>query len=319
MTTHACNISDLPSKPTHMEHTPIGNSPLSSSRLIYGCMRLSGLKSTKAVAATLAATVDAGYNHFDHADIYGSGECESLFGEWLAANPSIRDKCVITTKAGIRFADTPKQGDPFRYDFSANYILQQAEASLKRLQIETIDLFLLHRPDYLFHPEEVAGAFEKLHKDGKVRHFGISNFRTSQVELLAKACPMPLINHQIEINLHQISSLEDGTLDQCLLHNMTPTAWCPLGALAYPAWGNTFSAEDEKRIETEVQRQAEAYKAKPSQIALAWILKLPSKVLPIIGSTKPDRIREAVRALELNYSKEDWYRLLEARNGARLP
>lgn len=282
-------------------------------------MRLSSLRTSRAIAQTLSAAWDEGYNHFDHADIYDSGICESLFGDWLKENPSIRDNCVITTKCGIRFADTPKQGAPFRYDFSPDYLLNQVEGSLQRLKVESIDLLLLHRPDYLFHPEEVAGAFEQLHQQGKVRYFGVSNFRSSQVEMLADACPMPLISHQVEINLHRISALEDGTLDQCISRGMTPTAWCPLGAVAYPAWGSTFTPEDEERIQNELIRQTEVYAASQSQIALAWILRLPSKVLPIVGSTKPERVREAVGALSLEYTKEDWYRLLEARNGQRLP
>jgi len=302
-----------------MEQLPIGPSSLISSRLIYGCMRLNTLTSQDSVNATLDAAWDAGYNNFDHADIYGAGLCENVFGEWLKTNPAAKESAILTSKCGIRFADTPAKGDPFRYDFSADYILQQVEGSLKRLQVEALDLLLLHRPDYLFHPGEVAGAFSKLLEQGKVKHFGVSNFRPSQVDLLASSCPMPLINHQVEINLHHIATLEDGTLDQCLIRNMSPTAWCPLGAVAYPAWHNTFTAEDEKRIETELQRQAEQYASTPTQIALAWILKLPSKVLPIIGSTQPERIREATKALELAYTKEDWYRLLEARNGEQLP
>ncbi len=311
-----CLISDIQG---NMEKLPLGTSELTSSRLIYGCMRLSGLREQAAVNQTLNAALECGYNHFDHADIYDGGECETIFGEWLKTDPSIRENLVLTSKCGIRFADSANPGDVMRYDFNPDYIVRQTEGSLKRLQIDTLDLLLLHRPDYLFDPTEVAGAFAQLHASGKVRYFGVSNFTSSQLELLQSACPFPLVNHQVEINLHKVASIEDGTLDQCIMKKMAASAWCPLGAVAYPAWHNTFEPEDELRLKKEIDRQADAYEATPSQIALAWILRLPSKVLPIIGSTKPERIREAVEALEIEYTKEDWYRLLEARNGHRLP
>src|SRR5690606_31985464 len=157
---------------------------------------------------------------------YGHGICEEIHGELFREKPSLHDRTFLTTKCGIRRANQPNPGDPVRYDFSKTYILRQTEASLQRLRADTLDCLLLHRPDYLFHPDEVAAAFSELLQSGKVRHFGISNFRPSQVSLLQSACPMPLIMHQIEINIHRISPLEDGTLDQCLERKIAPTAWC---------------------------------------------------------------------------------------------
>jgi len=298
------------------------NTILSSSRLIYGCMRIAGdntaqdrAKGKRAIQAALAA----GYNHFDHADIYGGGECESLFGELLAESPSLRDNIIITSKAGIRVGDQPNTGDPKCYDFSKNYLTKQVEGSLTRLNTDYVDLFLLHRPDYLFNAEDVANTFMQLQQSGKVKHFGVSNFSSSQVNLLQSFLDEPLLVNQVEINIHNISSFTDGTLDQCQQLDMTPIAWCPLGGVVYPAWGNTFSADAESRIEHELARQAQKYACLPWQLILAWLLKHPANICPIIGSTTPERIVAAKQALELNYSHEDWYRLLEARNGYAVP
>lgn len=305
-----------------MKTSPFGPSSLLSSRLIYGCMRLVGNGSPEALAhgrAALLAAYEAGYNHFDHANIYGRGACETIHGNLLRELPELRQRTLLTTKCGIRFPNDPNPGDPGRYDFRQGHITQEVEASLRRLQTDKIDLLLLHRPDYLFHPEEVAHAFAKLHQEGKVTFFGVSNFRPAQINLLQKFLPQPLINHQLELNLHRIAPLEDGTLDQCLETGLAPSAWCPLGGVAYPAWGNTFTPDDEKRLLTELQNQALRYQTDPSLIALAWILLLPSRVAPIIGSTTPARIAHATQVLQIPYTHEDFYRLLEARNGHRVP
>lgn len=204
----------------------------------------------------IRSAIEVGYSHFDHADIYGAGQSESLFGEILKESSSLRDEMFITSKAGIR----PKQGNdtyaPTRYDFSKKYILESVEGSLKRLGIEQLDMFMLHRPDYLMNVDEVADVFDVLKTSGKVKHFGVSNFKPSQVNLLSSILPMPLIANQVEINIHNIDTLSDGTLDQCQQHGITPIAWCPLGGVAYPAWGNTFLEDDEIRIATELAQQA---------------------------------------------------------------
>ena len=282
-------------------------------------MRIAGDNSaqdkTKGKLAIRAA-LDAGYTHFDHADIYGDGHCESLFGELLTElkkeTPVLREQLIITSKAGIR-------PDPKRYDFSEKYLISSVENSLKRLNTDYLDLFLLHRPDYLFNAEDVAQTFMKLKASGKVNHFGVSNFSPSQVSLLQSALDEPLVVNQIEINIHNINSLTDGTLDQCQQLGITPIAWCPLGGVAYSAWGNTFSNADEQRIEIELAEQARKYNCLPWQLILAWLLKHPANISPIIGSTTPERIFAAKQALTIEYSPEDWYRLLEARNGYEQP
>jgi len=271
-------------------------------------MRLDGETAKHAVMAAF----DAGYTLFDHADIYGSGACEVLFGEVLRESPGLRDKILIQSKCGVR-------KDPARYDFSSDYIVQSVEGSLQRLQIEQLDLFLLHRPDYLMHIGEVADAFATLKSSGKVAHFGVSNFSTSQVDLLQSSLPEPLVVNQVEINIHNISSLSNGVLDQCQRSGMIPQAWCPIAGIAYPAWGNTFGDADNARIRSEIDRQSRSYDAEDWIIAIAWLLRHPSMISPIIGSTRPSRIAAATAALNIDYSREDWYRLLEAREGRPVP
>jgi len=270
---------------------------------------------SKGKSAMLAA-IEAGYNHFDHADIYGDGHCERLFGELFSPlkieNPGLREQLIITSKAGIR-------RDPQRYDFSPKYLITSVETSLQHLKIDYLDIFLLHRPDYLFDAEEVAQTFNQLKTSGKVKYFGVSNFSPSQVNLLQSALKEPLLVNQIEINIHNINSFTDGTLDQCQQQGITPIAWCPLGGVAYPAWGNTFTAAAENRLAVELGQQAQKYQCMPWQLILAWLLKHPANISPIIGSTTPERIIAAKHALTIDYSHADWYRLLEARNGFEQP
>jgi len=282
-------------------------------------MRITGDNSTQDRAKgklALRAALEAGYTHFDHADIYGGGHCESLFGELLTElkqeTPAIREQLIITSKAAIRF-------EPQRYDFSHDYLTTSVENSLKRLNVDYLDMFLLHRPDYLFNAEQAAQTFQQLKASGKVKHFGVSNFSPSQVNLLQSALDEPLVVNQIEINIHNINSFTDGSLDQCQQLGITPIAWCPLGGVVYPAWGNTFSSADELRIESELARQAEQYSCSPWQLILAWLLKHPANISPIIGSTTPERIVAAKQALTIDYAHADWYRLLEARNGFAQP
>ncbi len=305
-----------------MKSIELKPSELISSRLIYGCMRITGNNSADDRAKgklAIRAAIDGGYTHFDHADIYGGGHCETLFAEVLNESPELREQLLITSKAGIRPANSDNPHAPTRYDFSEGYLLNSVDGILKRLNIDYLDMFLLHRPDYLFDPHEVAETFALLKASGKVKHFGVSNFKPSQVSLLQSVLSMPLLVNQVEINIHNIDTLLDGTLDQCQELGITPIAWCPLGGVAYSAWGNTFSAQDEQRIETELAQQAEQYQCAPWQVILAWLLKHPAGICPIIGSTTPERIIASKKALELNYSREDWYRLLEARNGVSVP
>ncbi len=305
-----------------MTHCEIGTSGLTSSRLMYGCMRIGGDGSREArsrARRAIRAAIEAGFTHFDHADIYGEGICEQIFGEILGESRGLREKMLLTGKCGIRPMDTPRAGDPARYDFSHDHLVSCVEQSLTRLRTDHLDFLLLHRPDFLADPSEVARTFEGLLASGKVLHVGVSNFRPSQIRLLQSFLPVPLHVNQVEINLHNLSALRDGTLDQCLERHMTPQAWCPLGGVAYPAWGNTFQPEDEERIRLEIEHQSSVYGVEGWLIMIAWLLKHPARILPIIGSTTPERIRAATKAMEIDYTREDWYRLLEARNGTPVP
>jgi predicted oxidoreductase len=268
--------------------------------------------------AAIKAAYEAGYTLFDNADIYCRGRAEEIFGQVLREVTGMRERVLVVTKAGIR-----TDGEPKRWDFSGEYLVRACEASLKRMGIETIDLFLLHRPDYLADPHEIAGAFAQLLDAGKVRHFGVSNFRPALVNALQAACPFPLVTNQVEISLVQRAALEDGTLDQCLEKNLTPMAWSPLGAglLADGATRllpsqETYKAEFVVKLLDEIAGKSGVTR---SAIALAWLLKHPSRIMPIVGSTNPQRIRDAAKADAIELSREDWYQLLLAARGEPLP
>jgi predicted oxidoreductase len=309
----------------------LGKSGLTSSRLAYGCMRTSGTaqrdKLTPALEArgrqAILAAYEAGYTHFDHADIYGDGLCEELFGRVLRDVPGMRDRILIASKCGIRWRGDPDAAAPHRWDFSRAHILQSCEASLRRLGTDCLDLYMLHRPDYLADPEEIAAAFSALHGQGKVREFGVSNFRPSLLAAIQRACPMPLVVNQVEIHLGRLDCFEDGTLDQCLQDGITPTAWSPLargllgdggrvdlGDPRAAGWRALLDLLDMKAVHYGVSRTA---------LALAWLLKHPARIIPIVGSVDPAHIRAAAQADSLDLTREDWYAILVAARMEGLP
>lgn len=314
-----------------MKTQQLGTSALRASRLAYGGWHLVDADGPEALTAeqlsvareAVCAAYEAGFTLFDLADIYSRGAAEAAFGRALKEVPGMRDRILVTTKCGIRFVDHPEPGAPYRYDFSETHILRSCEGSLKRLGIDTIDLYLLHRPDVLGDPEEVARAFSKLQDSGKVREFGVSNFRPSQLAMLQKHCPMPLVANQIELSLWCLDPLADGTLDQCLAERITPQAWSPLagGRLVSKAEVHLEKTEDTRlnRIQEVLAELAQARGVSPMAIALAWLLRHPAGVMPIIGSIKPERIRDAATAGAIELTREEWYRLLEGARGARLP
>jgi predicted oxidoreductase len=312
---------------------PLGKSTLVSPRLAYGCWRICGTWDPKEVTPereaagkrAVAAAYEAGYTLFDHADIYCRGECESLFGKVLREVRGMRQRVLVATKCGIRFAGEPGPDSPQRYDFSPEHIIASCEGSLRRLGVETIDLYQLHRPDYLMDPPAVAAAFDSLRSQGKVRAFGVSNFSPSQLTALQSACPFPLVVNQVEIHLGRLDPFADGTLDQCLAETITPLAWSPLGGgLVTPEGSDNYGTPKRPRegvlpLIALLERTAAAYGATPALVALAWLLKHPSGIIPIVGSVTPERIREATRAVDLDLSRDDWYRLLIAARGEPLP
>jgi predicted oxidoreductase len=271
----------------------------------------------------LVAAYEAGYTLFDHADIYCRGVCESVHGQVLRDVRGMRESILIATKCGIRFAGEPHADSPHRYDFSAEHIQRSCEASLRRLGVEQVDLYQLHRPDVLMDPAEVAGAFDKLKASGKVREFGVSNFAPSQVAALQAACPMPLVVNQVEIHPGRLDRFTDGTLDQCLAQEMTPLAWSPLGRGTF-ATGGAPAADDPRRagllkLNEVLDATAALYGVSRTVITLAWLMKHPSRILPIVGTIRPDRIREAVLADEVTISRDEWYRIYVAARMSPLP
>ncbi len=308
----------------------LGKSKLKSSRLSYGCMRISGTWDPKdytkeleaAGKKAVLAAVDAGYTLFDHADIYGMGLCESLFGKVLKENPSLRKKMVIATKCGIRWAGEPDNDATHRWDFSAKHILWSCEESLKRLNTNYIDLYQLHRPDYLANPDEIAAAFSKLKKQGKVLEFGVSNFKPSLLSAVQQACPMPLIVNQVEISLAALDCFEDGTLDQCLERDVTPLSWSPLGGGLLGDGGKPHPKDDRKHLKgllALLDKLAKKHGVSRTVVSLAWLLKHPSGIIPIVGTVNPARIKDAVNADNLELSREEWYAVLIAAKGEGLP
>jgi len=264
---------------------------LEVSQLSYGCMRTTGAWDPASITAkmweeakeALTAAYESGYTFFDHADIYAQGECERVFGEWLKERPSVITEIQICSKVGVL---------PDRYDFSREHILRSCEQSLERLGLETIDLYLLHRPDYLMDPEEVAEAFDTLKTSGKIRHFGVSNFKPSKVLTLQRYLDEDLVTNQVEFSLGHLDPLEDGTLDQALELGMSVMAWSPLA-------GGGLKEDP--------------------LTAIRWLLKHPAKMIPVIGSRSPERIRALSKAPDVEMSREEWYKLLVKARGERLP
>jgi len=266
------------------------------------------------------AAYEAGYTHFDNADIYCRGVCEQVFGDAMRSVSGMRDRVLVGTKCGIIL---PGPGIQHRYDFSRDHILRSCEQSLERLGIETIDLYQLHRPDLLMDPSEVAGALDTLRQQGKVREFGVSNFSPSFVTALQSACPFPLVVNQVEVHLARLDCFYDGTLDQCHAARMTPLAWSPLGGGVLGDGTTVDPAHPRAAVLTALQKTmdeiAGKYGVSRSVLALAWLLKHPAGIVPIVGTVKPDRIRELAEADAVEISREDWYRLLVAARGEALP
>ena len=314
-----------------MKTQRLGTSDLEVSRLAYGCMRISGSWDRTKVDAeiirrairVIETAVEAGYTFFDHADIYGDTACESIFGQALAQHPGWRDQLVIATKCGICFEDEPTPGYPHRYDFSSEHIISSAEASLERLKIERIDLFMLHRPDFLADPEDIARAFIKLRDSGKVLEFGVSNFRPSLVSAVQQALPFSLQVNQVEIHPLRLHCFTDGTLDQCLEKKITPMAWSPL---AGGRVGTGFTPDEKAGnhahhlgLLAALDKAADSFGTERTAIALAWLLRHPSGIVPVVGSVNPKNVQAAAHAAEIDMDRETWYHILRAARGEKLP
>lgn len=291
------------------------------SRLALGCMGLTGTWNPAEIGAdhikravtAFQTAMSVGITLYDHADIYGGGSCESAFKECLASEPGCRDKIYIATKCGIRRGF---------YNLSYEYVLEALDASLRRLGIEYVDLYQLHRPDPLTHPGETARALNKLVKEGRVRYVGVSNYYPEQIRALQRHLDMPIRSNQFEVSLSHLAPIydpEDGTIDQCEHLNMTPLAYSPLGRGLLTGKRKIENNPTLDGLVNELTTVAQAHNAAASQIALAWLLAHPAGIVPVFGSANPAHILEAASAVRIMLSREEWYRLWVAGRGKPVP
>ena len=278
------------------------------SRIVLGLWRLGSWQMSAQQRVTfLEQALALGVTTIDQADIYGDYQSESLLGEAIALAPHLRDQFQFVSKCGIKLVSNNRPAHGVQhYDTSAAHIIASAEQSLRAMQIEQLDLLLIHRPDPLMDADEIAGAFRQLQESGKVRHFGVSNFSNSQFELLA-AC-IPLVTNQVELSLLHMQALHDGTLDLCQRLRMAPMIWSALGG------GSLFrplSEQDERsqRISAVLVRIAAELDVSTATVALAWILQHPSRPLVLTGSGRIAAIQAAVLATTIVLSREQWFAL----------
>jgi predicted oxidoreductase len=312
----------------------LGSSDIQVTRIALGCMGLAGTwnpadvgpeNRRKAIEAFETA-LDAGINFFDHADIYGSTACESLFKDCLAAVPGSRERIVIATKFGIRWGESGGF-----YDHSPEHIRFSIEGSLSRMGIDYVDLYQIHRPDPLSHPRETAAVLDQLVAEGKVRQIGISNYYPQQTLALAKYLKAPIVSNQISISLMRLDPIYegaaggngDGVLDQCEEMNITPLAYSPLGGGWLTGRREIPADWKDDRVRPLLAAFAELAPkyndATPSQLAVAWLLAHPSGIVPLVGSNNPEHIKEAVGAASIQLSRTDWYKLWVAARGKNVP
>lgn len=303
--------------PSAEDRIPLGRSGLAVAPIGWGMWRLLG-GDRASTRRRVEAALETGCTLFDTADIYGYGGergfggAESLLGEVLREAPQLRERMVLATKAGI----TP----PVPYNSSARYLIDACEASLRRLAVERIDLYQIHRPDLLAHPAEVAEALEQLRRSGKIRAAGVSNYTAAQVEALCAHLPFELASVQNEFSALVIEPLADGTMDGAMRRGLAVLAWSPLaqGRLA----ASSAQAPDHSRV-LPVIGALDAVAARAgvprSAVAYAWVMAHPARPVPLIGSQTPDRIREARSAYSVQLTREEWYRILAASRGAPMP
>lgn len=304
--------------------------------LVYGCMALGGDWNGGPVTeadiaqahAAVEAALDIGVTLFDHADIYRRGKAEAVFGELLKRDAGLRAKVRLQSKCGIRFADDVNVG---RFDLSAEYIEHSVNGSLQRLGVEHLDILLLHRPDALMEPAEVAHAFGRLKAAGKVRHLGVSNMHAGQMRWLQTALAEPLVANQLELSLAKLDAIDAGTTFNDPQATTRPGAIAWAGTLEYAqrhgvqlqAWGSLaqgrFSDPTGSPAAKAVHEIAEAHSTTANAVLLAWLLRHPAGIQPVIGSGNAERIRACADATRITLSREEWYRLYVVARGQALP
>ncbi|MCL2915880.1 aldo/keto reductase [Shewanella corallii] len=296
----------------------VGDEPLALSEFIQGYWRLAQWQMTPQQRLSfIEQHLELGISSIDQADIYGGYTSETLLGEALKLKPSIRQQLQIITKCGIKLVSDNGPGCQVNhYDSGRDHILKSVDDSLTRMGLERIDLLLIHRPDFLMDADEIAGAFSLLKSAGKVSHFGVSNFTSSQFSLLQSRLDEPLATNQVEINPFNFAVTEDGTLDLCQQLRIRPMAWsCLAGGQLL-----TDSSDKANRLRAELQAIAEELSADSvEQVVFAWIRMLPSRPRPILGSGNIARVKDAVGALQLQMTREQWYRVWIASKGHGVP
>lgn len=286
------------------------------SNMIMGCMRLNGL-SLKEAEYHIAAAVEEGINVFDHADIYGGGECETLFSRAAAGAGILREQMILQSKCSIR------EG---YYDFSGEYILGAVDGILTRLNTDYLDILLLHRPDALANPEETAEALEKLKKSGKVRYFGVSNQNPGQIELLQKYFGEKLLFNQLQFGLGHTLLVDGGMavntcipqaqertgeiLEYCRLKDITIQAWSPFQKGLFE--GTFLGNQQYAALNEELSDLSKKYGVTPAAIAVAWITRHPAEIQVILGTTKAERLKEECRGADIPLTRKEWYDLYRA-------
>ncbi|ASF41068.1 aldo/keto reductase [Halobacillus halophilus] len=305
-----------------MKKLKLGKSELEVGEISLGCMRINKLEK-KDARYVIENAMDTGVDLFDHADIYGAGESESVFAEAIDMNDDVREKMKLQTKCGIR--------DGY-FDFSKDHILESVEGSLKRLKTDYVDSLLLHRPDALFEPEEVAEAFAVLKESGKVRYFGVSNQNPMQIELLKKYLKEDLIVNQMQLSVvhtpmidagfnvnmqNDPAIMRDGSIiEYCRLHDISIQAWSPFqhGMIEGPFVGN----KEFPQVNAKLKELAEKYGVTDSAIAIAWILRHPANIQPVVGTMNTERMRNIAKASDIELTRQEWYELYTA-TGNELP
>ncbi|WP_432774052.1 aldo/keto reductase [Brevibacillus gelatini] len=302
-----------------MKYFSIKNTELHASNMIMGNMRLTQLSLTEA-EKLIRTALEEGINLFDHADIYGDGRCEEHFAAAIQMSPAIREKMILQSKCGIRAKEN-------YYDFSKEHILASVDGILKRLKTEYLDILLLHRPDPLMEPEEVAEAFQKLQEQGKVNYFGVSNHNPAQIALLQKFLPQKLVINQIQFSIVHTPVIDSGitlnmktdqslnrdssVLEYCRLHDITLQAWSPFqhGVFKGPFLGDLIHFPELNKV---IDSIAEKYEVTSTAIAVAWITRHPANIQVVLGTTNVQRLKDACKGADLTLTREEWYRIYKA-------
>ncbi len=297
-----------------MRTIQLGKSDLQVPVIAVGCMRINGLEKEEA-EKFIRTAMENGANFFDHADIYGGGACEEIFSEAIHMNAELREKMILQSKCGII---------PGRmFDFSKEHILTSVDGILKRLKTEYLDVLLLHRPDALVEPEEVAEAFDALEKSGKVRNFGVSNQNPNQIQLLQNSLKQPIIANQLQLSITnatmitqglQVNMLEEGAvnrdgsvLDFCRLNSITIQPWSPF---QYGFFEGVFLGNDKfPKLNEKIDEIAGKYGVSNTTIAMAWLLRHPAKMQPVTGTMNLGRLLECLKAAEIKLTREEWYQI----------